>query len=115
MLKGYTETLWHRRRWYDFSDKKKLSSILRQAGNAVVQGTAADIFKISVARNWEFIRKNKLYGKMLIINMIHDEQLIELDCDTLNIDRVVSEIVRNMQFELKNFPPLYVGGGVERC
>lgn len=111
----YTETLWHRRRYYDFSNKKSINSTLRQAGNAVVQGTAADIFKISVARNWEFIRKHKLYGKMLISNMVHDEQLIELDCDSLNIDRVVCSIVQNMQFKLDNFPPLYVGGGVERC
>ena len=60
----YTKTFWNRRRYYSFEDKDgninqaKKASALRQAGNAVIQGTAADIFKISVARNFTYIRKN---------------------------------------------------------
>jgi len=57
---------------------------LRQAGNAVIQGTAADIFKISVARNFSYIRRNGLLGLLLIINMIHDEQLMEVNTEKLN-------------------------------
>ena len=98
----YTETFWHRRRYYSFEDKDgktnnaRKAAALRQAGNAVIQGTAADVFKISVARNFKFIRDNHLLGKILIINMIHDEQLFG----------------KNMQFKIDGFPPLYIGAGV---
>lgn len=118
VVRGKTETLWKRKRFYTFTDSEgredsaRKASALRQAGNAVIQGTAADIFKISVARNWNWIRANKLYGKVIIVNMIHDEQLIEIDCDYINVLRAFADIVNNMQFKIEGFPPLYVGGGV---
>lgn len=114
----YTETYWHRRRYYSFEDKDgnvnqaRKAAALRQAGNAVIQGTAADVFKISVARNFSFIRNNGLMGKMLIINMIHDEQLMELDTRSLNIQKVLACIGQNMQFKINGFPPLFIGAGV---
>lgn len=114
----YTETFWHRRRYYSFEDKDgktnnaRKAAALRQAGNAVIQGTAADVFKISVARNFKFIRDNHLLGKILIINMIHDEQLFEIDTRYLNIKKVITCIGKNMQFKIDGFPPLYIGAGV---
>lgn len=118
VVRGYTQTKWGRRRYFSFTDKDGNYSnalkarALRQAGNAVIQGTAADIFKIGVARNFSFIRKNNLFGKMLIVNMIHDEQLIEADARELNIKAVVSALVQNMEMKIDGFPPLYVGAGV---
>lgn len=115
---GYTETKWHRRRYYSFKDKdgnlssKAKASALRQAGNAVIQGTAADIFKISVARNFSYIRRNGLMGKLFIVNMIHDEQLMECNVKELNPKRVLADVVQNMELKLDGFPPLYVGAGV---
>lgn len=82
------------------------------ADGIITHNTAADIFKISVARNWNWIRRHKLYGKVIIVNMIHDEQLIEIDCDHINVLRAFADIVENMQFEVADFPPLYVGGGI---
>lgn len=114
----YTKTLWNRRRDYSFTDKNGKESnsakaqALRQAGNAVIQGTAADIFKISVARNFQYIRKNKLFGDFLIVNMVHDEQLMEINYKKLNVQRVLRDIGHNMQFQLEDFPPLYIGAGI---
>ena len=117
-VKGYTETYWGRRRYYSFVDKDgnfsnaKKAQALRQAGNAIIQGSAADIFKIAVARNFAFIRNNKLFGKMLIVNMIHDEQLLEVDATKLDVQSIVSALVQNMELKIDGFPPLYVGAGV---
>lgn len=82
------------------------------ADGIITHNTAADIFKIGVARNFEYIRRNKLFGKMLIINMIHDEQLLEVSVKDLNVLRILADIGKNMQFKLDNFPPLYIGAGV---
>lgn len=114
----YTKTLFNRYRYYSFEDKDgnvnqgKKAAALRQAGNAVIQGTAADIFKIGVARNFSFIRKYKLFGDFLIVNMVHDEQLMEINAQKLNVQRILAEVGENMQFKLEGFPPLYIGAGV---
>ena len=120
-VNGYTKTLFNRYRYYSFTDKDgnvnnaKKAAALRQAGNAVIQGTAADIFKIGVARNFSFIRKNKLFGKMLIINMVHDEQLMEVDVQNLHMQRILAEVGNNMQFKVDGFPPLYIGAGIGKA
>ena len=82
------------------------------ADGIVTHNTAADIFKISVGRNFTYIRKNKLLGLFLIIDMIHDEQLMEINIEKLNIMRVLADIGKNMQFKLDGYPPLYIGAGV---
>lgn len=85
------------------------------ADGIVTHNTAADIFKIGVARNFSFIRRNKLLGKLLIINMIHDEQLMEVDVQNLNMQRIVAEVGNNMQFHIDGFPPLYIGAGIGKA
>lgn len=117
-VNGYTKTLFNRYRYYSFIDKDgnvnqgKKAAALRQAGNAIIQGTAADIFKISVARNFSFIRRERLLGDFLIINMVHDEQLMEINAEKLNVQRVLAEVGHNMQYSIQGFPPLYVGAGL---
>lgn len=114
----YTKTFWSRYRYYSFTDadgnenNAKKAAALRQAGNAVIQGTAADIFKISVARNFMYIRENNLFGDLLIVNMIHDEQLFEVNASKLNMQRVLRDVGINMQFKVEGFPPLYIGAGI---
>lgn len=85
------------------------------ADGIVTHNTAADIFKIGVARNFSFIRRNNLFGKMLIINMIHDEQLMEVDVQHLNMQRILAEVGKNMQFHIDGFPPLYIGAGIGKA
>lgn len=114
----YTKTFWNRYRYYSFTNEDgtensgKKAAALRQAGNAVIQGTAADLFKISLARNFMYVRENNLLGVLLIINLIHDEQLFEVDARKLNVQRVLRDIGVNMQFKIEGFPPLYIGAGI---
>lgn len=85
------------------------------ADGIITHNTAADIFKIGVARNFSFIRRNGLLGKLLIINMIHDEQLMEVDVQHLNMQRIVAEVGNNMQFKIDGFPPLFIGAGIGKA
>ncbi len=117
LVNRYTKTHFNRYRYYSFEDKDGVISnfrkagALRQAGNAVIQGTAADIFKIAVARTFLYIRANKLLGKLLIINMIHDELLMEINCNEINSQIVLRDITECMSLKIGGFPPLYVGAG----
>lgn len=85
------------------------------ADGIITHNTAADIFKIGVARNFSFIRENNLFGDVLIINMVHDEQLIEVNVQKLNMQRVLAEVGQNMQFKIEGFPPLYIGAGIGKA
>lgn len=82
------------------------------ADGVITHNTAADIYKIAVARTYKWIRDNRLYGDVLIVNMVHDEQLIEINCDKINVQRAFRDIVACMEFKIDGFPPLYVGAGV---
>jgi DNA polymerase I-like protein with 3'-5' exonuclease and polymerase domains len=82
------------------------------ANGIVTHNSAADIFKTSLARVFRWIRKNGLFGKVFITNMVHDEQLFELDVTKVNVLKAVTDIAGRMQFKLDNFPPLFVGAGV---
>lgn len=118
LVNKYTSTYFARKRYYSFTDKdgkfsnKKRGAALRQAGNAVIQGSSADIFKIAVARNFSYIRKHGLLGTMIIINMVHDEILFEINSHKMDVRRAVVDIIDNMQMEIAGFPPLFVGAGV---
>lgn len=121
VLYGFTETAFKRRRYYTFTsaDSEKAraakASAMRQAGNAVIQGTAADIFKIALSRSMRYIIKNGLFGKVFLTNMVHDELLWEIDVTQVNPLVVTTAIGEMMSFYLDGFPPLYIGAGVSNC
>lgn len=111
---NFTETYFGRRRYYDRS-KFSVSAIRRQAGNQVVQGTAADIYKIAVGRVFKRICKEGWLGKVLLSGFIHDELLGEVskDIDPMKFLKVLRE-----EFEVKitdtdgsPWCPLYMGFG----
>lgn len=106
---NYTETFFGRRRYYDRT-KYDIGSIRRQAGNAVIQGTAADIYKLGVCRAFLAICKNGWLGKVLMPAFVHDETLFEVH---KSIDPVVWMKVVKEAFELKvdGWCPLYIGFG----
>lgn len=52
-------------------------AIERKALNYCIQGTSATITKISGIYFFKFLRENRLLGKVLFVNVIHDENLIE--------------------------------------
>ena len=97
--------------WIDMYDVCNTDRGYYVANGVITHNTAADIFKISVARNFSFIRRNNLLGKVLIVNMIHDEQLMEIDCNTVNPLVCYKNIADNMQFSVDGFPPLFIGAG----
>ena len=81
------------------------------ADGIITHNTAADIFKIGVARNFMFLRENNLFGKYFITNMVHDEQLVEISCD-LNVQAILARLIHAMELHIEGFPPLYVGAGI---
>lgn len=117
-INEYTLTHFKRPRWYSFVDKdgnysrKHVSMALRQAGNAVIQGTARDIFGIAVVRNFTNLRNKCLLGKVLMVNYIHDEILFEINCNECSVAEALGDILEAMQMQIKGFPPIYVGAGV---
>lgn len=111
---GYTETYFGRRRYYRKSDFT-VGAIRRQAGNQVVQGTAADIYKTAVGRVFKRICREGWLGKVLIPGFIHDELLCEVSND---INPGIFLKVLREEFEVKVFNddgspwcPLYMGFG----
>ena len=71
---GYVETIFGRRRYIpDINSHNATVRALaeRNAVNAPIQGTAADIIKIAMVRIARRIRKEKLNAKLLI--QVHDE------------------------------------------
>ena len=101
--KGYTETLFGRRR--QIPELNNPNFRIKQAGerqamNAGIQGLAADIFKIALVRIDQSIAQAKL--KSAVILQVHDEVLVE--CPASEKDQV-NEIVLH---EMKNAASLKV-------
>lgn len=73
---GYVKTMFGRRRYIkEISDPSfaKREAAKRQALNAPVQGSAADLIKIAMIKVDEFLQKNQYKTKMVL--QIHDELL----------------------------------------
>lgn len=98
--------------WIDMYDVCNTDCGYYVADGIITHNTAADIFKIAVARNFNWIKANGLLGDVLITNLIHDEQLLEVNAESLNVQKVLAAFIENMEMELDGFPPLYTGAGV---
>ena len=74
--KGYTTTLFGRRRYFP-DIKSKLpylrASAERMAVNAPIQGTQADLIKVAMVRIDEYLKKEKLEDKVHLLIQVHDE------------------------------------------
>jgi len=91
---GYVETLLGRRRYFPMLKNPRNVNLKnreeREAINAPIQGTAADIMKIAMLKIPDALQKAGLNGKMLL--QVHDE--IVLECPENELDataRVVRE------------------------
>ena len=106
---GYTSTYFGRRRYYDNAKFSK-SKIKRQGGNQVIQGTAADIYKLAVGNLFKRICKEGWLGKVILTAFVHDELLSEVSCD---IDPKEWLRVSQEEFQVKidGWCPLYMGFG----
>lgn len=111
---GYTETYFGRRRYYH-RDKYSDNAIRRQAGNHVIQGSAADIYKTAVGRMFKRICREGLLGKVLFPGFIHDELLVEVSED-INPAQWLKLAREEFEVKITNedgspWSPLYMGCG----
>ncbi|HXD12098.1 MAG TPA: DNA polymerase I, partial [Anaerolineales bacterium] len=95
---GYVETLLGRRRYFPALQSKQNVQIKnreeREAINAPIQGTAADIMKIAMLRIPPALAKAGLKGKMLL--QVHDELVLECPkAEWKETARVVQETMAN--------------------
>lgn len=95
---GYVETLLGRRRYFPALQGKTNPQMKareeREAINAPIQGTAADIMKIAMLKIPPALKKAKLSGKMLL--QVHDELVLECPKDELEkTAKVVKETMAN--------------------
>ena len=107
---GYTETYFGRRRYYRREDFDE-PAIRRQAGNHVIQGTAADIYKLAVGRVFRRICKEGWLGDVLLTAFVHDELLGEV---ANHINPGVFLKALREEFEVvvaDDWAPLYMGFG----
>lgn len=80
--KGYTETLFGRRRYFE-GIKSKLPFIRaaaeRMAINAPIQGTAADLIKIAMKKIADYIEEEGFGDSVHMTLQVHDEVLFEIE------------------------------------
>ncbi|UCE00311.1 MAG: DNA polymerase I [Chloroflexota bacterium] len=96
--KGYVETLLGRRRYFlglkSQTNRNIRSREEREAINAPIQGTAADIMKIAMLRVPGALQEAGLQGKMLL--QVHDELVLECPQEELSATaELVSEVMQN--------------------
>jgi DNA polymerase-1 len=109
--KGYTETLFGRRR--PFPDLSSPNRILREAAerqalNAPMQGTAADIMKLAMVGVENELRSREFQSRVLL--QVHDELVVE--CVNSELDSVTELVVRIMGSAAQLSVPLDVHVGV---
>lgn len=100
-LKGYVETYFGRKRFLDGASSKipyVRAEAERQAMNAPIQGTQADIIKIAMRRVDEWIKKEKLEKEVHLLLQVHDELLYEIKEDKASdasgeIKKIMEEVL----------------------
>jgi DNA polymerase-1 len=95
---GYVETLLGRRRYFPNLERGAAYAIRqreeREAINAPIQGTAADIIKLAMLKLPEALEKENLKAKMLL--QVHDELMFEVPEDELQVTtRLVQTVMEN--------------------
>ncbi|WP_456103098.1 DNA polymerase I [Prevotella sp.] len=96
-VKGYAETLFHRRRY--LADINSHTATVRgfaerNAINAPIQGTEADIIKVAMVRIWKRFKKEGIRSKMIL--QVHDELNFSVYPEEREIvERIVIEEMQN--------------------
>ncbi|MBA7546873.1 DNA polymerase I [subsurface metagenome] len=108
--KGYVETMLGRRRY--LRDILSRNAVVRgfaerNAINAPIQGSAADIIKIAMIRIQEILHKNNYSTKMIL--QVHDE--LVFDVFNKELDEVKQMVIREMENAYSLSVPLLVDFG----
>ena len=94
---GYASTLLNRRRY--LPELKSSVYMQREAGkrnamNAPIQGSAADIIKIAMIQIFNEMKKRKLKSRLLL--QIHDELVFDVDKNEIDImEKLVTQVMEN--------------------
>ena len=107
---GYVQTIFGRRRYLpdiNSANANIRSLAERNAINAPLQGSAADIIKIAMARVSDRLRTEGLQAKMIL--QVHDELVV--DCPNSEIDRVKTILRESMEGAAQLLVPLTVDIG----
>lgn len=108
---GYVETVFGRRLWLPditSSNVARRQGAERQAINAPMQGTAADLIKLAMIAVQGWIESEKLSTKLVM--QVHDELVLEVP--DAELDRVKGSVERLMMGVAKLDVPLVVDAGV---
>lgn len=115
---GYIRTFFNRYRYFkeildpDVPSKRK-ASLLRQANNTPVQGTAADLLKIAECNMLRYIDNkgwNKIVDGFPLVRMalsIHDETIV-MAHRSIPHEEIIEMIRTCMELDLKGAPPFFV-------
>lgn len=109
--KGYVETILGRRRYLpDINSRNQVvrGAAERNAVNAPIQGSAADIIKIAMINIHSVLRKNQMKSKMLL--QVHDELIF--DVYKPELETICSLIKTEMQNAYQLLVPLVVDIGI---
>ena len=96
---GYAETILGRRRYLRDINSRNITDRMfaeRNAVNAPIQGSAADMLKIAMIQIHEFMRRERLKSKMILT--VHDELVFDAHRDELdylreNINRIMQNAI----------------------
>jgi len=107
--KGYTETLFGRRRYFE-GLRSKVPFIKamseRMAINAPIQGTEADLIKLAMIHIDTYLKDEKLSDKVKLILQIHDELVYEADAT------IAEKIAPKIEKIMENVIPLKDSKGI---
>lgn len=108
---GYVETVMHRRRYLpDINSRNGTvrGFAERNAINAPIQGTAADIIKIAMVRIAERLRREHIKAEMIL--QVHDE--LNFNCPEAEVERLTAILREEMEGAYSLSVPLRVEIGV---
>ena len=109
--RGYVETLFGRRRYIPEVRDKNFNLRAfgeRQAQNAPLQGSAADLIKIAMVGLYRALREEKLAARLLL--QVHDELVLEAPRE--EVEAVSALVKRHMEGAASLKVPLVVEVGV---
>jgi DNA polymerase-1 len=106
IYRGYVNTLFGRRCWIPFINSENIDKrgfAERTAINTPIQGTSADITKISCNNISNFLKKNNLKTKMIC--QVHDEIVFDAPLDELefikpNIKNIMESAADSVNFSI---------------
>ncbi|RDU72869.1 DNA polymerase I [Helicobacter aurati] len=106
LQKGYSETLLGRRRCFDFLNATEFmrQNFLREGVNAIFQGSAADLIKLSMNAIFKNLadfhidsNSREVYPKARMLLQVHDELIFEIEESRVkNLAYLIKEVMENV-------------------